>query len=246
MEEKVFRLVTELKVWILKREATIKEIKNILEELAMHNKNVKIASISGGSVSLVGSVLCTVGAGLLFSPLAPVGIGLLIGGGVTAGVGGATSLGASITHLIIEKLREKDTKGIIENDAKQSEILCNTVKEIEEYFNTSTSKVSAPLVIRGLVGGASTSVNVGMELLRFRGVLQAAGKTFGQTTKFAVGKIGLGAIGVVLSTVEIGYYAHGLRMKTKTVTEKELKKCVSKLEEELECIKKELDKALSD
>ena len=260
LEEKSSSLLAELETWILKREETITEIKNVLAEMAEYNKNVKIASITGGSVSLAGSAVSIVGAFMLFSPFAPVG--LLIGGGVAAGVGGVTSAAANITHLIIEKLKRDGTKGKIENDAEQMKRIVEKMEEINELYKKLQEEIPDDTLRRQAVNklpssvkhllqlgfSGFTGIKAGLKIFKFSGTVQVfttTGKTLGYSTKLVAGKIGLGAIGVVLSAVEIGYNAHGLIKKTKSVTEEHLEEWLSKLQEELEYFK-EFKKSLSD
>ena len=262
LEEKSSSLLAELETWFLKREETITEIKKILAEMAEHNKNVKIASITGGSVSLAGSAVSIVGAVMLFSPFAPVGIGLLIGGGVAAGVGGVTSAGANITHLIIEKLKRDGTKGKIENDAEQMKRIVEKMEEINELYKKLQEEIPDDTLRRQAVNklpssvkhllqlgfSGFTGIKAGLKIFKFSGTVQVfttTGKALGYSTKLVAGKIGLGAIGVVLSAVEIGYNAHGLIKKTKSVTEEQLEEWLSKLQEELEYFK-EFKKSISD
>ena len=251
IQEKSDILSRELEKWFQTRENTINIIKNILTELAEHHRNVKIASITGGSVSLVGYILSTIGAVMLFTPVAAAGLGLLIAGGVVAGAGGVTSAGANITKLIIEKLKKRDIRQKIETDAEQLEKIREIISKVDELITEMQDLSDAgalrsaiqnvPPSIKNLIQLSSngfTGITAAFLLLGrtvpFDDIGQVAVKTLAYSTRLAVGKVSLGAIGLILSVIEIGYYAHGLRKQTKSVTEKQLMEWLTQLEKELE------------
>ena len=103
----------ELKEWIAMREQTIQMLIDIAAEIDKHAKNVNKARITGASTAIAGGLAALGGAIATLATAglaAPITVPIIIAGTAISITGGAASTGASITKIIISKVKQKTKK----------------------------------------------------------------------------------------------------------------------------------------
>nr|KAG5710625.1 hypothetical protein BaRGS_013271 [Batillaria attramentaria] len=112
------------------------KIKDIIEDLNEHHRNVTIAKTTGTAASVAGGV--AVAAGFLLAPFtfgASVAVGLA-GAGVAA-AGGLVTAGAEVTETIITNNNVKQVQEDLESlqsKTKEYEALCEILEEDDDLF----------------------------------------------------------------------------------------------------------------
>ena len=138
----------ELKEWIAMREQTIQMLIDIAAEIDKHAKNVNKARITGASTAIAGGLAALGGAIATLATAglaAPITVPIIIAGTVVSITGGAASTGASITKIIISKVKQK-TKKIqeqIDADQKMLKELYQLKKDSPHAWNHSEAELSA-------------------------------------------------------------------------------------------------------
>jgi hypothetical protein len=125
---------TRVEEWIPVREETIEKIKNTIDTLKVHHRNVNISRITGSGVSIAGSLIAIAGFGLAFVTLG-ASIGLTVPGIALAVAGGSTAAGASIADTIIQKSNVKKAQEQLKDDYDQ----LYTIQVIAKIIDNDTA-----------------------------------------------------------------------------------------------------------
>ena len=133
LQELQRKFTEAVKQWLPVRTITIQEIKDTAKKLQEHHRNVNISRISGSTASIAGSVMAIVGFGL-----APVTLGASIGlSAVGIGIavaGGATTAGASIADIFIQKSNLKEVQNRLDRDFEQVKAIQGIAEKIEKII----------------------------------------------------------------------------------------------------------------
>lgn len=208
---------------------TANRLTAILNKLQRHILNCKIARTSGNSTSIAGT-------GILFTPLALIGLGMLV-------LGGATSLGTVITqHALARKLVREFNKVIGEHS------------KIEFTFSTNMARISTELVKLTQVGyrfGKTTAeavkiARVFSEATSAKAVLSISGASKGAAI-LGLGRVGvstgiLPVVGAAVSAIDLV-----ITWTTRDETLIQLRQCIDNLsqrQQEIEEIKSNLEEAM--
>jgi hypothetical protein len=180
-----------LAVWAEDRRNTIKELRKLAEEIKLHAKKAKIASVVGGGTSVVagiGAAACFFAAPFTFG-------GSLVPATALTGIaiaGGVTSIGSSVTNYFIEKGYLKSVQEALDKDRESF----NKLKKAVVKAKAITAKESVECAFKigkGIPGG----VNVVTSIARKLTVSEKAAASLlklGRTARFAGHAVALVAL----------------------------------------------------
>lgn len=171
-----------LSEWEYDRRRTIRQLRDLADEVDNHAKNAKIASAVGGGTSVAAGI----GAAICYF-VAPITFGAsLVPGMALTGVaiaGGITSIGSSIINHFIEKGYMKDVQEALDNDRKSFKKLQEAVEAAKEV-TVGKGIEYACKVGKSFPGGLSAVTDIAREL----NISPTAAKTLlklGKTAAFA-------------------------------------------------------------
>ena len=222
-------LLELFKAWVPKRKATIKEIREIAEELHTVSKNVNAAKLTGTTAAVAGGIATVAGIGVTFMTgglAAP-----LIGWGIAGSVAGAvTSSGADVVGQYISRDKMEKAQKKLKEEAKLSEEieqkkakLDGMVDRLSYSLNLDRDQVLGILFLTNLVSrlvfarrpgrmlrGTGTSVLMfytvvsGLTLMLTRVSFEAVGKGMTKTAVNISLKGFTKVVGSVLKGVAVG------------------------------------------
>lgn len=136
---------------------------SIIEEIEERRKGVNIATITGSSIGMIGAVLTAIG--ILGAPVtAGMALSLAIAGGVIAGAGTVTSVGAKFTEMVLSRNRKETLKRCEIKMDILSNLLKHNLEKLKQKLDVSqTGEESFHRVIpflRGLWGVGSVPLIV--------------------------------------------------------------------------------------
>ncbi|KAL8600038.1 hypothetical protein ACOMHN_039271 [Nucella lapillus] len=187
------------------------DFKDAASKLDIHQRNVNIARVTGGSAAVVGAVTAIVGFALI-----PVTFGLsAVAAGITgasiAAVGGLTAGGASVAKIVIEKLKlnplvqkfndfqEMLTKRLQEQDPEAYQRLMDELKK------RAGASVGAAGAVAGALGASATAARTGVVAARVVAAeaTAAGGAAARLATAAAAGSIVLNVVLMGISLYDI-------------------------------------------
>lgn len=246
-------LKQSVRKWILIRNKTIATLEKIIELLHKTTKDVTISNEVGSSVGAVGGIISI--GGLIAAPFT-AGVSLIpaIVGGVTAGLGAATSIGSSIAGLVIDSKQDAQVKMCIENDKKHSDklqtvlecyqnmyqLVINAIEqtvhpESGSYKSSDTDTAgprlgcnAARMVVTGIaIGGTVAASRIGSSAAR----MATSGAVAGAKVAVAAAHA-LVVVGFALDVAMIAYNGVKLRDGAKSDMGTKLEEAVKDLKDE--------------
>ena len=239
--------------WLPCRKETIRDIREVAEMLEEHHRNINISKITGSSASILGGLMAIVGFGLtpitFGGSLAFAAVGICVGT-----LGGATVAGASIADNLIEKMKIKEIQKKYNEDYRQLEYIKKYIQKMEEIVEKiyrrypdvkNNAQEYASTLMQFLTIGTGnfdakiaklavddSLVEVSVQLL----------KVGGSTAKGIAGAaIPMNAILLPIDLYEIVQSVFSLKRGSKTEAIHKLLDYASKLEEQMESIKKDMN-----
>ena len=130
-----------IKQWVPKREKSISNLINLVNEMDNHHENCNISNVVGSSVSLVGGIFSIIG-GIASFPFTAGTSAVLVAGGISCmTAGGITAGGASITDALIIKSKCKSARELIDNDFEELKKLLEKINEFKIDFENLMEEV---------------------------------------------------------------------------------------------------------
>lgn len=246
-------LKQSVREWILIRNETIAALEKIIELLHKTTKDVAISNAVGSSVGALGGIIGI--GGLILAPFT-AGVSLIpaIVGGVTAGLGAATSIGSSIAGLVIDSKQDAQVKMCIENDKKHSDKLqtvlecyqktCQLVVNVTEQtvhpesgsYKASDTDTADPRLgcnaARMVVTGIATGGTVGASKIGSSAARMATSGAVAGAKVAVAAAHALVVVGFALDVAMIAYNGVKLRNGAKSDMGTKLEEAVKELKDE--------------
>ena len=135
----------ELKEWIAMRENTIQMLRDIAAEIDKHAKIINKVRITGASTAIAGGLAALGGAIATIATAglaAPITAPIIVAGTIVSITGGAASTGASITKIIISKVKHCKAQEQIDADNKMMEELLQVCSPCKNFSKAAVSVLS--------------------------------------------------------------------------------------------------------
>lgn len=115
---------------------------SIIEEIEERRKGVNIATITGSSISMIGAVLTAIG--ILGAPATEgVSLSLTIAGGIIAGAGAITPVGAKITEMLLGGNGKETLKRCEMKMDVLSNLLQHNLENLQQKLDASQTVVES-------------------------------------------------------------------------------------------------------
>lgn len=134
-EESCDKFLTVYPSWSGKRKEVIAQLKEIAEGLDKIKWDSNIAKLVGSSVGVAGGIL-TVAGSVLIPFTMGMSVPVMVGGMVTTGLGGATSLGTAITETCLLKKRIEAAQEIVKQDKEEFNAMAELFNHAESYMSS--------------------------------------------------------------------------------------------------------------
>ena len=154
---------------IIIRESVVSSLEVLIEPLKRRRLGYNVAKSVGAAASILGT-------GLLFTPAALIGVGLL-------GIGAAGSLTTSVTDYRGSKATREDIEGLLQSEVKHAKKLEQMIQDFEEFVNEIAKETDLESVevtgalLKGFANGSLKIAN--------GAVVVAVGKTAGTGSRVA-------------------------------------------------------------
>ena len=137
-EEQSQTLIQDLKLWFstwtTKREATVRTLRVLADDLMEHHKNVCVANVAGSSVSIAGFAAVATGFALSFATFG-ASLALSGAGAVVGAAGGLVNLGSSLTEGYLQRKNLATVQKIIDEDREVISVLQKLLEEAKQTQN---------------------------------------------------------------------------------------------------------------
>ena len=227
--------------WKRDRNITVRQVRELADEIQCHEDNSRIATLTGASAGIVGGGIAIAGGVSAFFTFG-ASLGLTVVGGAISVVGGATLLGTEITNGVLRSVKFKEVEKALEKDKDATSELVEELEKLEGILKERNELIekNRNVKIRGIVKSVGSTV--------FNGVqtgtkLAKTGSETGETVFKSLGKIGkvshvaglaLGAVFVAVDIYTLVQTSIDVHNGNKLEVVKKIHNVAQDLEDEME------------
>ena len=242
-QKQIVKTLTEK--WKRDRKTTVRQVRELADEIQRYEDNSRIATLAGTSAGIVGGCITIAGGVSAFYTFGASRI-LTAVGGTISGVGGATVLGTEIINGVLRSGKFKEVEKALEKDkdatselVKKLENLEGILKERNELIEKNQNKliVKIPKIVFNFGSTVNNGVQTGKKLAKAG--LSEAGETvfksLGKAGKvYHVAGLAFGAVFVAMDIYTLVQTSIDVHKGSKLEVVKDIHKVAQALEDEME------------